>query len=156
MALFAETLVEEWLNRKGYFTMRGVKVSRKEIDLLAVSPNESDGIHVEVSVGVNPFHMKQSLKEIEADAEDLVQRKYRDNRVAQRRETLWPGRGWRFMFVFGKRKPEELEFLSGQGVELVNIREVLTELRDRTPFTTSSEATDVADLIHFYCQSQQS
>jgi hypothetical protein len=39
LALFAEALVEEWLNRKGYFTIRGVKVGNSEIDLLAVSPS---------------------------------------------------------------------------------------------------------------------
>ena len=36
MALLAEEIVEEWLNRQGYFTIRGVKVGVHEIDLLAV------------------------------------------------------------------------------------------------------------------------
>jgi hypothetical protein len=38
MALLAEELVEEWLNRAGYFTIRGVKLGVHEIDLLAVRP----------------------------------------------------------------------------------------------------------------------
>lgn len=36
MSLLAETLVEEWLNRKGYFTIRGIKDSIDEIDVLGV------------------------------------------------------------------------------------------------------------------------
>lgn len=38
MALLAEELVEEWLNRQGYFTIRGLKVGVHEIDILAVRP----------------------------------------------------------------------------------------------------------------------
>lgn len=36
MALLAEEIVEEWLNRQGYFTIRGIKMGVQEIDLLAV------------------------------------------------------------------------------------------------------------------------
>ncbi len=34
MALLAEPLVDEWLNRKGFFTLRGIKHRVREIDLL--------------------------------------------------------------------------------------------------------------------------
>jgi hypothetical protein len=57
MALLAEILVEEWLNRKGYFTIRGVKHGLGEMDLLAVRP-QSDGVvgwHVEVTVSFRPI-----------------------------------------------------------------------------------------------------
>ena len=36
MALLAEEIVEEWLNRQGYFTIRGIKIGVQEIDMLAV------------------------------------------------------------------------------------------------------------------------
>jgi hypothetical protein len=32
MALLAEEIVEEWLNRQGYFTIRGIKKGVHEID----------------------------------------------------------------------------------------------------------------------------
>ena len=57
MALLAETLVEEWLNRDGYFTICGVKHGQGEMDLLAVRP-ESGGVvgcHVEVTVSFRPI-----------------------------------------------------------------------------------------------------
>jgi len=36
MALLAESLVEEWLNRNRFFTIRGIKHGLAEIDLLAI------------------------------------------------------------------------------------------------------------------------
>ncbi len=162
MALFAEALVQEWLNRRGYFTVRGVKVGSSEIDLLAVSPSEPKGLHVEVSVPIRPMAYyctsspkKLSLQEVEACTERWVVKKYGNEKIVQQRETLWPGRDWHFMFVYGNVKhEEELGFISGQGVELVEMHEVLTELKKRTPFTTSSEASAVAEIVHFYCQEQ--
>ena len=44
MALVAEALVEEWLNRKGYFTIRGAKIGQGEIDLLAVTFRKPDAL----------------------------------------------------------------------------------------------------------------
>jgi len=56
MAFLAETLVDEWLNRKGYFTVRGIKDGVSEIDLLAVrpGPNGLEGCHVEVQTSFRP------------------------------------------------------------------------------------------------------
>jgi hypothetical protein len=56
MALLAESVVDEWLNRQGFFTIRGVKQGVSEMDILAVRP-ESSGIigwHVEVQVSFRP------------------------------------------------------------------------------------------------------
>ena len=40
MAQIDEQLIEEWLNRQRYFTIRGAKVGNAELDLLAVWPIE--------------------------------------------------------------------------------------------------------------------
>jgi hypothetical protein len=57
MALLAESLVEEWLNRNRFFTIRGIKHGLAEIDLLAIR-HEADtsvtGWHVEVQVSFRP------------------------------------------------------------------------------------------------------
>lgn len=57
MALLDEQLVEEWLNRKQFFTMRGIKCGVDEIDLLAVRYNktQNDYWHVEVQVSYRPI-----------------------------------------------------------------------------------------------------
>src|SRR6266508_3130491 len=57
MALLAESLVEEWLNRDRFFTIRGLKHGIGEMDLLAVRP-ETDGVigwHVEVQASFRPI-----------------------------------------------------------------------------------------------------
>ena len=57
MALLAEEIVEEWLNRQGYFTIRGIKMGVHEIDLLAVK-GKPDGTaecrHLEVQASMRP------------------------------------------------------------------------------------------------------
>ena len=57
MALLAEEIVQEWLNRQGYFTIRGIKLGVQEIDLLAVKHTTTGVIlrHVEVQVSFRPM-----------------------------------------------------------------------------------------------------
>jgi hypothetical protein len=57
MALLAEELVEEWLNRNGYFTIRGIKLGVHEIDLLAIRINSGniEARHIEVQASVHPI-----------------------------------------------------------------------------------------------------
>lgn len=54
MAILAESLVDEWLNRDGYFTVRGVRDGVEEIDILGVRPGKKalEGRHVEVQVSL--------------------------------------------------------------------------------------------------------
>jgi hypothetical protein len=56
MALLAEEIVEEWLNRQGYFTIRGIKIGVHEIDLLAIkiSDDHVDCRHIEVTASIHP------------------------------------------------------------------------------------------------------
>ena len=57
MALLAEELVEEWLNRNGCFTIREIKLGVHEIDLLAIRVNGTkiDARHVEVQASIHPI-----------------------------------------------------------------------------------------------------
>ena len=168
MALVAETLVEEWLNRKGYFTIRGIKTGSSEIDLLAASFLESDALHVEVTVSANPIGYiggdasakKRTPQEVKAGAEEWFVKKFwgRKRQVVGRREELCPERNWRLMLVYGNLKyPEELDSIAACGVEVKHIGEVLDELRDRKrTFVTSSEASGIAELFDNFCEEQRS
>src|SRR6266446_3893079 len=56
MSLLGEEVVEEWLNRNGYFTIRGIKVGVDEIDILAIRPcpdGKCECRHIEVQVSIN-------------------------------------------------------------------------------------------------------
>ncbi len=58
MAILAESLVEEWLNREGFFTIRGVKHGIEEIDVLAIRHEPEApviGWHVEVQASFRPL-----------------------------------------------------------------------------------------------------
>ena len=68
MALLAEELVEEWLNRNGFFTIRGIKLGFHEIDLLAIGFKDGETIcrHIEVQASVRPVSYISALpKEIQ-------------------------------------------------------------------------------------------
>jgi Holliday junction resolvase-like predicted endonuclease len=57
MSLMGEQLAEEWLNRRGYFTIRGAKIGTGEIDLLAVRcrGKTADCWHYEVQASLRPI-----------------------------------------------------------------------------------------------------
>jgi len=164
MALVAETLVEEWLNRKGYFTIRGAKTGQGEIDLLAISFREPDALHVEVSVSARaigyisgPPIARKSPEALKASVEEWCVRKFhgKNAQIARRREELCPDHDWRYMLVYGDLKhPEELPLFEGQGVEVKHIRDDLDELRTLKDTRTSSEASGVAELLEL-CREEQ-
>lgn len=176
MAIFAETLVEEWLNRRGCFTVRGAKGGLLEMDLLAVRYRKDgppEAIHYEVQASTDPISWmtrwtpelqrrhrigpnnarRRAPEEMSQCVEAYIAKKFRDPWVVAVREKLWPGAEWRFALVHGVvRHPEELPAIAGHGVEVIDLALVLNELmdrkgKDRPLKTTSSTAADVAALI---------
>lgn len=84
MAILAEEIVEEWLNRQGYFTIRGIKLGVHEIDLLAIRPNSS-GLkcrHLEVQASIRPVSYltatsakQRTKKELSRGVKEWVEKK---------------------------------------------------------------------------------
>lgn len=180
MALLAETLVEEWLNRRGYFTVRGVKEGVAEMDLLAIKPSGATGVealHVEVQTSFRPIgYISPSAKSLAASTgrrrsltaqrtretlresvSEWVHKKYLISKKVHRREAMWPGAEWKYVLVHAVVKhPEELREIAKRGVELVSLQTVLEDLcpPERPPFTASAGG-DLADLIDFYGRTRQ-
>ncbi len=177
MALLAETPVEEWLNRLGYFTIRGVKEGVREIDLLAVKSNEngtvSDTLHIEVQISFRPVayvtkltpRLQQELKKppnsayhrtdamLQECVTEWVGKKFRDPRKVRRREALWPGLHWRWTLVHGAVKErKELQFIETAGVRLIPLEKVLDDLCRGGQPEYSSAGGDLAELIDFYAR----
>jgi len=169
VALVAETLIEERLNRKRYFTIRGAKAAGNgEIDLLGVSFREDDAIHVESTVSADPMGYltvgslsKRTHEEMQAQAKEWFVKKFQGTKlknqerpVEDRREELAPGRNWRFMLVYGDLKyPTEPGVIEELGVEVKHISEIMVDLMDRKrTFVTSSEASGVAELLDIFCK----
>jgi hypothetical protein len=58
MAILAESVVDEWLNRQRFFTIRGAKKGSNEVDILAIRQETAGvitGWHVEVQVSFAPI-----------------------------------------------------------------------------------------------------
>lgn len=151
MALLAEALVEEWLNRNRFFTMRGIKVGVDEIDLLAICKTDSglEARHYEVQVSTNPISYISKLtaeqsKELgkargsafsredsvlEKSVKEWVEKKFTSKKKIEVRDHLCPGVKWKYYFVHGKvRHQEELDLIKQQGIETIPFEEVLMEL----------------------------
>ena len=175
MALLAESLVEEWLNRQGFFTIRGVKHGHGEVDLPAVSlqPNGSiAGRHVEVQVSFRPIGYigkrtedmiaasgggRNSAKirtseEISICARQWVMSKFKESDKVLLRERLWPGIDWSHHLVHGiVCEPQELEIFKAEGVECHPLHELLTYLSNRSKDSFSGSAGgDLAEIISYF------
>jgi hypothetical protein len=118
MSALAETLVDEWLNCQGFFTIRGMKDGVGEIDLLGDRPLAAgmEAWHVEVQASFRPIgyiskltkELSQSLGKVrtsswgrEADLLEQcvgawVRTEFTERSKALARERAWPGVQWQF------------------------------------------------------------
>jgi hypothetical protein len=72
MALLSESLVEEWLSRGGFFTIRGIKHGLGELDLLGIRHEAGAlvvGWYVEVQSSFRPIgYIARLTKDMARDA----------------------------------------------------------------------------------------
>jgi len=174
MALLAESLVDEWLNRAGFFTVRGIKHGVGEIDLLGVRPGKPglEAWHVEVQASFRPISYiaplpddaregfaksRTSMKERPPDlvkraATAWVEKKYTSKSKRTMRAAAWPGLDWKFVLVHAKvRWPDELEAIARNGVEVIPLHRVLSELgRSEGSGLRGSAGTDLSEVIEYF------
>jgi len=160
MALLDEQLVEEWLNRQNFFTIRGLKTGVDEIDLLAVKhgATANECWHVEVQVSFRPVGYvggdtnarKRTDEELRAGVEQWVDKKFTSPRKIAKRDTVLPDAQWHYVFVHGVlRDEQELAHMQQLGVQLISYKQVLTELRDDDATQSSSAANNIVELLRF-------
>jgi len=160
MALLDEQLVEEWLNRNGYFTMRGIKVGVDEIDLLGLK--YADGVadykHVEVQVSYRPIGYiggdtnarKRTTDEIKAGVAQWVEKKFTSARKIERRNAIAQNAKWDYTLVHGVLRDEtELEYMRELGVNTVSYKEVLNFLQTDKTNQSSSAASNIVEMLKF-------
>jgi hypothetical protein len=175
VSLLAEGLVEEWLNRSGFFTIRGIKHGIEELDLLAVRHEPTGSItgwHVEVQVSFRPVGYIAKLtkdmasasgkargsakartaEQIETCARDWVRLKFNTPAKKQVREKLWPGLKWELHLVHAvAREPQELAIFKKEGVNCHSFTELLDELSQRGDNKYSGSAGgDLAEIVSYY------
>jgi hypothetical protein len=169
MALLAEELVEEWLRRQGFFTIRGARLGVHEIDLLAVRHADGDTElrHVEVQASVRPIGYISSLpiamqrdsgkkarSVVKRDAAVLAQgvsewidKKY--NRPEKRKllERLWPGDWVRELVVHRVREVDELECIRAHGINVFQLSAMVRDLQQTGFVLERAAGSDFADLL---------
>ena len=167
MALVAEEVVEEWLNQKGFFTIRGIKLGVKEMDILAILQGEVgvERRHYEVQASINPVSYisavpkaiqraegraansakTRTADELEAGVDEWIQKKFLDPKKEALRQQLSAG-VWSHHFVVNKvRHQEELEVFERSHVEIIYLQDILAELKAGGKFTASGK--DLIDLM---------
>lgn len=160
MALLDEQLVEEWLNRKRFFTIRGIKCGLGEIDLLAIrpGPDSFECWHVEVQISFRPMSYigggpnarRRTPDDVRAGIAEWVEKKFTGAAKSSKRSSVLPGVSWKFVLVHAEvRHKEELELLRDFGVELVSYRQILDELLQEADTHSSSVASNIADILRF-------
>ncbi len=174
MSLLAETLVDEWLNRKGFFTVRGVKDGVDEIDLLGVRPTKTglEGWHVEAQVSFRPVSYITKLTEelakkfgkktttawerppevLKECVEAWVNKKFTCKKKTGTREKCWPNISWELYLVHGRVKHDsELVEIKQCGIKLMPFHQVLIEVCDKMDVGFPGAAgSDLADIVEHY------
>ena len=170
MALLAEELVEEWLNRQGFFTIRGIKVGGgHEIDLLGVRPTSSglECRHVEVQASVRPASYLTSLpkavqrntgrgahsaklrseEELRQGVREWIEKKFDRPDTQRIKRRLAPGPWSRELVVHRVKIPRELELLAEAGVTVLRLSEVLISLMAGGLLLEGTTGAHLVDLI---------
>jgi hypothetical protein len=174
MALLAESLVDEWLNRKGFFTIRGIKHGVGEIDLLGVRPVESslEAWHVEVQASFRPISYIAPLSEearegfaksrtsmktrppelVERAAAAWVEKKFTSKSKCVARDKAWPGMNWKYKLVHAVvRWRDEVGAIAAKGVVVIPLYQVLTDLgRSEAAGIRGSAGTDLSEIIEYF------
>ena len=160
MALLDEQLVEEWLNRQNFFTIRGIKCGVDEIDLLAIRPT-SNGLecwHVEVQISYRPVGYiggdtnarRRTPDQLRAGVEQWVEKKFTGLRKIRRRNEILPEVQWKNFLVHAALKDEaELPLMQELGIELIPYQKVLQELCSGTGGKSSSVASSIIEMLNY-------
>lgn len=172
LSLLAESLVEEWLNREGYFTIRGAKHGNHEIDLLAVrqGPDGIEARHIECQISTNamsyvcPLTKEQAERlgkvprnasrrnahEMRIAVEGWVEKKFKSAEKEQARTKAWASLNWSLEFVHGDiRHHDEIDMIRACGINVIPVKAVLQSLcnDDAKAHRQGGVGSDITDLI---------
>lgn len=168
MSLLAEELVEEWLNRQGYFTIRGLKLGVAEADLLAlrVIPTVVRR-HIEVQASVNPVSYlcglskdlqratgrkpfsakRRTAAELQACIEGWLHKKFDDPKKQTVRQRLAPGEWSRELVVNVVKYEEELDAIRNAGVTVHRLPVIVQSLLAPKKGDFTASGTDLVGLL---------
>lgn len=168
MALLAEEIVEEWLNRQGYFTIRGIKIGVREIDMLAVrfkDDDKPDCRHIEVQASMRPVSyisripkqlqktgrapntIKRSESELEKGVQEWVDAKFRhkDKNILIKKLC---NASWSSELVLNNVKSQdEVGLIQRHGIKIIWLKDIIKSLLEDAFVISSACGADFIDLI---------
>ena len=168
--MLAEEVVEEWLNRDGFFTIRGVKVGVYEMDILAIRPQADGGHqcrHVEVQASINPMSYitkvpaavrrqtgvaphnakKRELPLLRKGVQEWVDAKFNLLEKVELRTRLCPGAWTKELVVGNVKYEEELSLLNEAGVTIHRLKDILEDMVGKRGMVRSAAGADLYDLM---------
>ena len=169
MSLLAEELVEEWLNRQGYFTIRGIKLGRHEIDLLAIRLGR-DGPHcrqIEVQASVRPISYISKVPkavqdrtgrpansatareddELRAGVQEWIDKKYGLAEKQSLLQSLVTGPWSRELVVRKVKYQRELEFFQQAGVAILQLADIVAALKNDKLLIHAASGGNLVELV---------
>jgi hypothetical protein len=169
VALLAEQLVEEWLNRQGYFTIRGIKVGVHEMDLLAIrtTPNGFECRHVEVQASMRPVSYitrvplavqkatgrsatsskTRSDDELREGVREWIAKKFDHEAKQSIRTQLAPGPWSRELVVHKVHHAQELELMAKAGITVHQLARVVGDLKENRLMLAGAAGAHLSDLV---------
>ena len=170
MSLLGEEVVEEWLNRNGYFTIRGIKVGVDEIDILAIRPlpdGRHECRHVEVQVSINPISYitkvpaairkqdgigahnakKRDTPQLTQGVREWIEAKFNQPRKVELRNRLCSSSWTRELVVGTVKHEEEISLLKEAGVIIHRLKDILSEMIEKPGVVKAAAGADLYDLM---------
>ena len=168
MALLAEEIVEEWLNRQGYFTIRGIRLGVDELDLLAVMVRSGtllDCRHVEVQASMRPVSYiskvpksirkagraansaARSPEELVEGVAEWVEGKFHAPRKRELMETLWGGEWSSELVVNNVKSADEVKLIQQHGISIHRLPDIVSEIQSSDFPIKSAAGSDFIDLL---------
>lgn len=176
MALLAEEIVEEWLNRQGYFTIRGIRLGVNEIDLVAVKFRSGESPvcrHVEVQASMRPVSYiskvpkaarktgraansaARSQEELVEGVTEWVEGKFRATKKRSVLETLWNGEWSSELVINNVKSEQEVELIAEHGITIHRLPEIIQELQGNDFPIKSAAGADFIDLLQIGANTKQ-
>lgn len=168
MALLAEELVEEYFNRKGYLTIRGIKLGVQEIDIVGtrvLTSGERHNIHVEVQASIRPVSyiskvpiaeqrngrasnsMKRSDEEVVQGVKEWVEKKYFNQKKVDLLTELLGGSWERILVINNVKSENEVELIEGHGIRIMRLADLVSDIESKDNRLKSASHADLVDLL---------
>jgi len=169
MALLAEEIVEEWLNRNGFFTIRGAKIGVDEIDILAIRFLENGEIeyrHIEVQASMRPVSYisrvpknvqkmgkapnsaSRSHSELVEGVEEWIDKKFKKSKKTDLIRQLAPSKWSSELVINNVKSDEEVELIRGHGIKIIQLRDIISELQHNKFKVEKAVGSDFVDLVN--------